>query len=94
MNDKIYTTRFQELGYMHLSGKSMEHHWIYAGTPQAKRVLRPISDQPKGEWRIVCIDPDAGVTIPSPIGPYYVSKAELLADLDRYAKFYGATEVR
>ena len=36
-----------------------------------------------GNWRIV--DTDSGQSI----GPYYVTKAELLADLYRYAKEYG-----
>jgi len=34
-------------------------------------------------WRIVAIEGDASV------GPYYQTRAELLADLNRYAKEYG-----
>ena len=37
-------------------------------------------------WRIYALDGDC------PVGPYYVSKAELLADLERYAREYGCTE--
>jgi hypothetical protein len=36
-----------------------------------------------GNWRIVANETD------SSIGPFYGSKAELLADLYRYAKEYG-----
>jgi len=36
-------------------------------------------------WRI--IDMETGAVI----GPHYKSKAELLADLDRYARVFGAT---
>ena len=39
-----------------------------------------------GLWRIVATDTD------SSIGPYYASKAELLSDLERYAKEYGCPE--
>jgi hypothetical protein len=34
-------------------------------------------------WRIIAVDTDQAV------GPFYVTKAELLADLARYAKDYG-----
>ena len=34
-------------------------------------------------WRIIATDTD------QPIGPHYASKAELLADLERYAHDYG-----
>ena len=37
-----------------------------------------------GIWRIVAVEGDASV------GPYYRTKFELLADLDRYAREYGA----
>jgi hypothetical protein len=40
-----------------------------------------------GIWRIVATDTNAVV------GPIYKTKAELLADLARYAKDYGCTEV-
>jgi hypothetical protein len=36
-----------------------------------------------GLWRIIATDTDQAV------GPFYVTKAELLADLARYAKDYG-----
>ena len=36
-----------------------------------------------GLWRIVALDGEQSV------GPYYASKAELLADLERYAREYG-----
>lgn len=37
----------------------------------------------RGNWRLVTTDDHATV------GPHYKSKAELLADLDRYAAEYG-----
>lgn len=40
----------------------------------------------RGLWRIV-VAPDWRV-----VGPHYASKAELLADLTRYATEYGVTE--
>ena len=37
-------------------------------------------------WTIVSLeDPER----PSRVGPHYASKAELLSDLDRYARAYG-----
>jgi hypothetical protein len=36
-----------------------------------------------GLWRIMSLD------TPAAVGPHYASKAELLADLERYATFYG-----
>ena len=36
-----------------------------------------------GLWRIIATDTDQAV------GPFYASKAELLADLDRYATSFG-----
>lgn len=37
-------------------------------------------------WRIICTEDGAAV------GPHYQTKFELLSDLERYAKEYGATE--
>jgi len=37
-------------------------------------------------WRIMSIDPGSP---PAAVGPHYKTKAELLADLDRYAKEFG-----
>lgn len=42
----------------------------------------------RGLWRIYALD-----GTPAAVGPHYASKAELLADLNRYAKEYGC-EVR
>jgi len=39
-------------------------------------------------WRIVSKE---DIKDPGAVGPYYHSKMELLADLDRYAKDYGCT---
>mgnify|MGYP001559394931 CR=1 FL=1 len=41
------------------------------------------------DWRIVHIDPSVKGNQGAFIGPIYKSKAELLADLDRYAKDFG-----
>lgn len=45
-------------------------------------------------WRFVCLDWESGGTSkfsPAAIGPYYKSKGEALADLNRYAEEYGYT---
>lgn len=39
-------------------------------------------------WRIYALDG------PSAVGPYYLSKAELLGDLARYAKEYGCVDAQ
>lgn len=41
-----------------------------------------------GLWRIYATETEAA------IGPFYRTKAELMADLDRYAQVYGCQEVR
>jgi hypothetical protein len=78
-----YHTRFPELDYDHFPGKAMEPSRVNAGTSRSERVYRPVPNQPAGEWRFIHTETGAQV------GPYYTSKAELLADLERYAQAFG-----
>ena len=43
-----------------------------------------------GQWQLLCRGGWGGNDW-AQIGPAYASKAELLADLDRYARFYGCS---
>lgn len=45
-------------------------------------------------WRIVDLNDCPDPAMPSGIGPYYRSRAELLADLERFAASFGCQETR
>jgi hypothetical protein len=79
----VHRTRYPELCYCRIEGKSYETHVFNAGTSDARIGKRPIPGQPTWEWRFVTTEDGATV------GPYYETRAELLADLDSYARFYG-----
>ena len=61
--DRVYRTRFKELGFAKI-GK---------------------------DWRMLDLGED-GTAEPSPIGPYYQTRAELLGDLTLFASEFGAEE--
>lgn len=55
--------------------------------PTRYRTLGYRCDGPK-TWRIYDTSDDS----PAAVGPFYATKAELLADLDRYAREFGVTD--
>lgn len=57
--------------------------WTETATRFPELVLLGLGDH----WRFGAVQGDGEDA--SPVGPYYATKAEALADLDRYARFYG-----
>ena len=56
--------------------------WTESPTRFPELVLLGLGDH----WRFGAVTPGEDA---SPVGPYYATKAEALADLERYARSYG-----
>jgi len=71
----VHQTRYPELGY---TDTGIGSYVVNRYAPKDRWIKSPA-----GSWRFV--DTSTGAHV----GPYYVTKIELLQDLDRYAGVFG-----